>query len=328
MRTGGAAPVTIKSLSDPVDTMAVDVIQGLSAQPKWLSPKYFYDDRGSELFEAITESPEYYPTRTELGILTKHAPSLMRSVQPAELIELGSGASLKARTLIDAMHGVGGSRYVPIDISEGAVRAAALDLCEDYPWLRIDGFVGDFFEDLHKIDRHGTRLVSFLGSTIGNFQPTDRAEFLEEVATMLEPDDRFLLGVDLVKPVEILVPAYADAQGVTASFNLNVLNVINRELSANFDLDLFEHVATWNEESSCIDMFVEAQRAMRVELKALDMTVEIAAHERIHTEQSCKFTRETVEQFLSAAGLATDRWLTDDQEWFALAVVRTTETHR
>ena len=328
MRASGAAPVTIRSLSDPVDTMADDVAQGLSAPSKWLSPKYFYDDRGSELFEAITELPEYYPTRTELGILTKHAPSLMQSVLPAELIELGSGASLKARTLIDAMHGVGGTRYVPIDISEGAVRAAALDLCEDYPWLRIDGFVGDFFEDLHKIDRHGTRLVSFLGSTIGNFQPDDRADFLDEVATMLEPDDRFLLGVDLVKPVEILVPAYSDAQGVTAEFNLNVLNVINRELGANFDLNLFEHVATWNQESSCVDMFLEAQQSMSVEVKTLDMTVEIAAHERIHTEQSCKFTQETVEEFLAAAGLTADEWLTDDREWFALAVVRTTETHR
>lgn len=324
MRSTGAAPVTIRILSEPVDTMIEDVRQGLTSPAKWISPKYFYDQRGSELFEAITELPEYYPTRTEVGLLTRYVAEIMAQVAPTELIELGSGASLKARILIDALGRTEASdkRYAPIDISEAAVRDAAMALCEDYPWLRIDGFVGDFFEDLHKIERHGPRLVSFLGSTIGNFQEPDRAEFLGEVSSMLSREDRFLLGVDLVKPESVLVPAYADAQGVTADFNLNVLTVINRELDADFRVDSFRHVAVWDQDRSCIDMFVEATRDMTVSLGALELSIQLVEGERIHTEQSCKFQRVTIETFLGAAGLEIDRWYADAANWFALALVK------
>ena len=325
MRSEGSAPVSVRALSDPVDTMAQDVLAGLSATPKWLSPKYFYDERGSELFAAITELPEYYPTRTELGLLEEFSDEIMESVNPSDVIELGSGASLKARLLLDSLGRLPGAearRYVPKDISEAAVTEAVQDLCEDYPWLRIDGLVGDFFEDLHRIERHGPRLVSFLGSTIGNFEEADRAEFLAEVASMLAPGDRFLLGVDLVKPESVLLPAYDDAQGTTAEFNLNVLRAINRDLGSTFDEGGFVHVAEWDHQRSSIDMFLEAKRDMTVEIARLDLEISLTAGERIHTEQSAKFERSSVESFLEAEGLTIDRWFTDSQRWFALALIR------
>lgn len=305
------------------DQLARDVRAGLTATPKTLPPKYFYDGVGSKLFEDITRLPEYYQTRTETAILERVATPIVAELQPTALVELGSGASRKTRALLEAMRAAGtGDTYVAFDVSEDAVTDAAEALTATYPWLAVIGIVGDFDHHLDAIPDAGRRLFAFLGSTIGNLDQDGQVAFLSDVAATLDDDEALLCGFDLVKDPAVLQRAYDDAQGVTAAFNRNVLAVINQELDGDFDLDAFTHVARWNAGEQRIEMWLRAERDMVVCIDDLDLQVAFAAGEEMHTEISCKFTRETVERRLASAGLALARWETDPRDWFAVAVAR------
>jgi L-histidine N-alpha-methyltransferase len=307
--------------ADRLEQLAADVRAGLCATPKSLPPKYFYDARGSELFERITRLPEYYLTRAETEILEAVTDGLVGRLCPAELVELGSGSSRKTRLLLEAMHRHGcGRRYAPMDVSEDALDGAASALAASYPWLEFEGFVGDFTADLPSVPRRGRRLLAFLGSTIGNLTPPERADLLGGVAAALAPDDRFLLGVDLVKDPAVLQAAYDDAAGVTAEFNRNMLRVLNRELDAGIPVDAFEHVAFYDADLARIEMRLRATRALTVRFPTLDLEVGFAAGEELHTEISSKFTPAMVEGELADAGLVLESWHEDAGHRFACAV--------
>lgn len=307
--------------ADRAEQLAADVRAGLGATPKWLPPKYFYDARGSELFEEITRLPEYYLTRAEREILEGITDGLAERLRPAELVELGSGSSRKTRLLLEAMHRHrGGRRYAPLDVSADALEGAAAALTSSYPWLEFEGFVGDFTADLPRVPRHGRRLLAFLGSTIGNLDPGERAALLDAVAAALRPDDRFLLGVDLVKDPKVLQAAYDDAAGVTAEFNRNMLRVLNRELDAGIPVEAFEHVAVYDADQARIEMRLRALRDLTVVFPTLQLKVSFAAGEELRTEISCKFTRVGVERELATAGLRLESWHTDAARRFACAV--------
>jgi L-histidine N-alpha-methyltransferase len=312
---------TLSPQTSRKEQLAQDVRKGLGATPKWLPPKYFYDARGSELFEEITRLPEYYLTRAEREILEEITDGLAGRLRPSELVELGSGSSRKTRLLLEAMHRHrGGRRYAPLDVSADALRGAAAALTSSYPWLEFDGFVGDFTADLPRVPQRGRRLLAFLGSTIGNFEPDERAALLGGVAAALRPGDRFLLGVDLVKDPAVLEAAYDDAAGVTAEFNRNMLRVLNRELGAGIPVDAFEHVAFYDPGRARIEMRLRALRDLTVEFLTLDLEVRFAAGEELRTEISCKFTRDGVDRELAAAGLPLESWHEDSAHRFACAV--------
>lgn len=302
--------------------MAADVRAGLTATPKALPPKYFYDATGSDLFEQITRLEEYYQTRTETAILEAVAGQVMAEVGPVELVELGSGASRKTRVLLEEMHAAAGTRvrYVPFDVSQDAIEGAARALTADYPWLDVHGIVGDFDHHLSQVPRSGRRLVAFLGSTIGNLEPAAQVRLMADVAGMLAPGDAFLLGVDLVKDPATLVRAYDDAQGVTAAFNRNVLHNLNATLGADFDPDAFAHVARWDEGAQRIEMWLRATTPMVVRIADLDLEVAIEAGEELHTEISAKFTPDVVAARMAEAGLGLRRFDTDPRGWFGLAL--------
>lgn len=303
------------------DAMAADVRDGLSRDLKELSPKYLYDARGSDLFDRITEQPEYYPTRSERALLNRHAPEIATASGADELVELGSGSASKTRALLYAMAGEGTlRRYVPVDVSDAVVERCATELAELYPGLSVHGVVGDFERHLEHLPNGGRRLVAFLGGTIGNFHPGHRADFLTELRRLLDPDDRLLVGIDLVKDVDVLEVAYNDAAGVTAEFNRNVLHAINRELDADFEPDAFEHVAFFDEESSWIEMRLRSDREQHVSIPGAELEVDFDAGEEMRTEISMKFTVAGLEEELSSAGLALDEFFTDDQRWFGLAL--------
>ncbi len=301
--------------------MAADVRAGLTATPKALPPKYFYDAAGSELFVRITQLEEYYQTRTETAILEQVADAIVADIAPVELVELGSGASRKTRVLLEAMHRSGAAerpRYVPFDVSEDAIVGAAEALTGDYAWLDVHGIVGDFDHHLTDVPRTGRRLVAFLGSTIGNLDPDEQVALLTQVRAMLEDGDGFVLGVDLVKDATTLVRAYDDAKGVTAAFNRNVLHNVNATLGADFEPDDFDHVARWNAEESRIEMWLRARRDMQVRVKDLDLDVELVEGEEVHTEISSKFTESTITDRLATAGLRVARFDTDPRGWFGV----------
>jgi L-histidine Nalpha-methyltransferase len=302
--------------------LAADVRRGLAARPKWLLPKYLYDRRGCELFERITELPEYYQTRTELEILRREAPGIVARGRPTELVELGSGSSRKSEVLLDAMEAVGGlRRYLPFDISPGVLLSAAGRLAETYPGLHVHGVAGDFERHLGEVPaRGGRRLVAFLGGTIGNLHPRARAAFLRAVARLLWPGDRLLVGTDLAGEAARLEPAYDDDAGVTAAFNLNLLAVLNRELDGDFDRSRFAHVARYLPGPAWIEMRLRALVGHRVRLAALDLEVDFAAGEEVLTEISCKFTRGSVAAMYEAAGLELLEWHTDPAKRFAVSV--------
>jgi L-histidine N-alpha-methyltransferase len=300
-----------------------DVRRGLTASPKDIPPKWFYDDRGSALFDAITRLPEYYPTRCERAILRANAPEIVDIAGADTLVELGSGTSEKTRVLLDAMRAAGTlRRFVPFDVSKQTLHNAAAAIEKEYPGIDVQPVVGDFTLDLHTIPRSGRRLFAFLGGTIGNLLPEARATFLRDVAAMLGPDDTFLLGTDLVKNVARLVAAYDDAEGVTAEFNKNVLRVMNRELDASFEPETFEHVARWDDEREWIEMRLRSTRAQTVELRALELAIDFDAGEEMRTEVSAKFRHAGVEQELTAAGFALDQWWTDGAGRFGLSLSR------
>lgn len=304
-------------------TLADDVRDGLTAKPKSLPTKYLYDDRGSKLFDAICDLPEYYPTRTERALLEQVADEIVERTQPADVIEFGSGTSRKTRVLLDALQRAAlPVRYVPMDVNEWMVRRTATSLLREYPRLRVHGVVGDYNRDLDRIPPGSGRLVLFLGSTIGNLTPEATTAFLQNVRTRLDEGEHLLLGVDLVKPIEVLEAAYNDGAGVTAEFNSNILNVLNREIDADFDLERFAHIAYFNPAESQIEIFLEARTAHDVSIGALDLTVSFAQGERMQTEISRKFTRESVREDLDATGYALDRWYTPDNGYFGLALAR------
>ena len=306
-----------------LDTLVEDVRHGLTRSFKELPPKYFYDERGSELFDRITTLPEYYPTRCERQILNRHAPRIVRATDAEELVELGSGTASKTRALLYAMAGHGSlRRYVPFDFDPSVVEACALELTELYPGLDVHGVVGDFGRDLDRIPDGNRRLFAFLGGTIGNLAPDERAEFLSGLREQMGPEDRLVIGTDLVKDRYVLEAAYNDSAGVTAEFNRNVLRVINEGLDADFNPEAFEHVAFFDEANSWIEMRLRANGAQRVRIDGADLEVTFADGEEIRTEISAKFTREAVDRELRAAGLRLDEFFTDGSKLFGLAFAR------
>jgi len=312
--------------ADGGERMRRDIRAGLSAEPKELAPKYFYDERGSQLFEQITELPEYYPTRAERSILDSRSGEIVAGAgEPRTLVELGSGSAAKTRHLLDAMREAGCLRtYVPVDISAEITHETAESLTGEYPGLAVRGLVCDFEHDLERIpDGEGGRLVAFLGGTIGNLYPEARHEFLCRIAGLLGPDDRLLLGTDLVKEPARLEAAYDDSLGVTAEFNKNVLRVLNRELGADFDLDAFEHVARYDAEEARMDIRLRSLAEQTIQLDALEMSVAFAAGEEMRTEISSKFTRERLERIYADAELEMSGWFTDAAGDYALSLART-----
>jgi L-histidine Nalpha-methyltransferase len=301
-----------------------DVLDGLTRPFKELPPKHLYDARGAELFDQICDLPEYYPTRTERAILDECADMIVRRTGMAELVELGSGTAAKTRVLLSAMDRAGTLwRYVPFDVAEQVVRDCAAALADEYPAMDIHGIVGDFERHLAKIprpERDCPRVVAFLGGTIGNFPPGARRRFLRALAGLLTPGDYLLLGTDLVKDIDVLEAAYDDAQGVTAEFNRNVLHVLNRELDADFQTELFEHVAFFDPDREWIEMRLRARRACHVRIDALDLEVDFDRGEELRTEISAKFTRDRLRADYAAAGLELAEWFTDDDGLFALSL--------
>jgi L-histidine N-alpha-methyltransferase len=309
--------------ADAAATMARDVRAGLCAYPKELLPKYFYDERGSQLFEQITELPEYYPTRAERQILDLCSAEILATAGcPETLVELGSGSAAKTRHLLSAMRDCDSlDTYIPVDISEEITQRTAAELVEEYPGLNVHGLVCDFEQHLERTpDGLGARMIAFLGGTIGNLYPRGRHAFLERIAALLGPGDHLLLGTDLIKDHARLEAAYNDAAGVTAEFNKNVLRVLNDQLGADFDLDAFEHVARYDEEAERMDIRLRSLADQEVRLDDLDLDVHFASDEEMRTEISTKFTRERVESAYAGAGLELRGWFTDPAGDYALSL--------
>jgi L-histidine N-alpha-methyltransferase len=303
-------------------SLRADARAGLTATPKWLPPKWFYDAEGSALFEKITELPEYYPTRTERAILRARSGMIAEQSGARTLVEIGSGSSEKTRLLMDALRDAGTlRRYVAVDVSESALVSAGSALIEEYPGLVVDAVVSDFEEHLGLPPvSDGPRLVAFLGSTIGNLLPGARAAFLSRVRSALRPDDTFLLGTDLVKDVATLRAAYDDSAGITAAFNKNVLSVLNGELGADFDQDSFEHVVVWDPQAEWIEMRLRSTISQTVHVPEIDLVIGFGAGEQMRTEVSAKFRRERIAAELSAAGFAMRHWWTDPAGQFGLSL--------
>jgi L-histidine N-alpha-methyltransferase len=297
--------------------MRADAIAGLQSEQKSIPPVWFYDERGSQLFEEITRLPEYYPTRAERHLLEAYAPTIAELSKADTLVELGAGACEKTRVLLDALHELGTlARYVPFDVSDEFLRDAASTLSEEYDSLAVHLVIGDFSEHLAQIPTEGRRMVAFLGGTIGNLDPAQRARFLFDLNCTMSSGDSFLLGADLVKDRRRLIAAYNDAAGVTAQFNRNVLLVLNKQLGGDFDPDLFAHVALWNEEEQWIEMRLRALEPTVVTLKEAGISVRFDEGEEILTEISAKFTPERIEEELAAAGFVVDgMWGADEGEF-------------
>ena len=307
----------------PLSGIAADARMGLSAPFKELPPKYFYDERGSQLFERITELPEYYLTRAERAILDARAAEIVEVAGTSTLIELGSGSASKTRCLFDAMSSADSlDAYVPVDISEEITRDTAERLIGEYDGLHVHGVVCDYETHLERIPREPGGLIAFLGGTIGNFDPNTRRSFLARIASLMYPEDRFLLGTDLVKDPARLEAAYNDSEGVTAEFNKNVLHVLNRELDADFDPAGFTHLAFWDEVNSWIDIRLRSLADQTVTVAALDMRVEFAEDEEMRTEISSKFTRAQLEAVYAEVGLELVEWWTDPEGLFAVSMAR------
>ena len=314
-----------------ISALRRDARDGLAAPPRTLPPRWFYDKAGSELFEQITELPEYYPTRTERDILTRNAAQIIATADPDVLVELGSGSSQKTTLLLDALlarrAGAGstdgaGARYVAVDVSEDALRGAASALAVRYPTLAIDLLRADFTDHLDRLPAGERRTVAFLGGTIGNFEPGPRARFLAGLRSVLSPGEHLLLGADLVKPESVLVPAYDDAAGVTAAFNRNVLQVLNARLGADAVPEDFDHVALWNAEQEWIEMRLRARRPLVLTVAGLDLVVPLERGEDVLTEISAKFRPGPLAAELRAAGFEQAGWWTDDRDWFSLSLWR------
>lgn len=311
------------SEQDLAEALRRDVRAGLTAEQKHLPPKWFYDERGSQLFDDITRLPEYYPTRKETEILEREARAIATRTGATTLLELGSGTSTKTKLLLDALADAGTlERIVPFDVCEPVLVEAAPTLAEAYPDARVDLVVGDFEQHLGRLPMEGTTLLAFLGGTIGNLVPDARAKFLRELSDQLAPGDWLLLGTDLVKDPARLVAAYDDEAGVTAEFNRNLLVVLNRELQGDFSPYRFAHVAKWNKDEQWIEMHLQAEGDQQARLAAVDLDVVVVDGETIHTEISAKFTRQRIQDELAAAELEIDQLLTDADGDFAVTLAR------
>jgi L-histidine N-alpha-methyltransferase len=306
-----------------LENLRRDVLSGLSRRPKQLPPKWFYDKRGSELFDRITTLEEYYPTRAERSILDAVAPELAAITRPETLVDLGSGSATKSPALLDALMATGALRtYVPMDVSEAAITLVGEEVQRTYPDLQVHGLLADFERHLDQLPADGRRLVAFLGSTIGNFPPVARSRMLSALRRVMGSGDALLLGTDLVKSPARLLPAYDDREGVTAEFNRNVLMVINRHLGADFDPDAFAHVAAWDPDQEWIEMRLRSLRRQVVSIPDLGIRVDFEDQEEMRTEVSAKFRRDRLERELQAAGLELTRWWTDPAGEFALSLSR------
>ncbi len=301
-----------------------DVLRGFGVAPgelKSLPPKWFYDDRGSELFEAITRLKEYYPTEAERTILRTFADDIATISGADTLVELGSGAADKTTTLLDGLEKAGQlKRFVPFDVSDGILRSSSETLMSRYPDMEVHGVVGDFEHHLDKIPGGGTRMIALLGGTVGNFEPSQRKELLRAIVANMAPGDAFLLGTDLVKDHDRLVLAYDDPHGVTAAFNKNVLSVLNNRLNANFDLDGFEHVASFDADNEWMDLRLRSLREQSAYIEELDLTVNFAEGEELRTEISAKFREQKVRYELAMVGLDMVSWMTDPQGDYACSL--------
>lgn len=298
-----------------------DVVRGLMETPKFLFPKYFYDERGSELFEQICELPEYYLTRTETSILQRYAGEIVQQIGPCELVELGSGSSTKTRLLLDAYQALDISlRYVPIDVSGKILEASARQLQQDYSPLQIHGLVGTYEQALAQLKSNywPVRTICFLGSTLGNFTQKECDRFFTDVTAALKPGDYFLAGIDLQKDQDIMEMAYNDREGVSAALNLNMLSHLNWRFGGNFDLGEFEHQAIYNRDEDQIELYLQCQKHCNVYLDKLDLTVEFQAGETVLTQISRKFKVEKIQQYLQTRGLKLVQTWTDTREWFAV----------
>ena len=302
-------------------SLRADALAGLTATPKVLPPTWLYDEVGCDLFDQITRLPEYYPTRAERSILQRRALEAAAIARADTLVELGAGTAEKTRLLLDAMSLSGLlERYVPFDVAEPTLRATADAVFREHPTVRVEGVVGDFRRHIDRLPRGGRRLIAFLGGTIGNLDPCERADMLGAIADQMAPGDTFLLGTDLVKDRERLVRAYDDSAGVTAAFNKNVLAVLNRELDADFDVDRFDHVARFDEEHSWIEMRLRSRGTQHVEVRGLGVALDFDDGEDLRTEISTKFRPEVVRAELGAVGLDVVEWWTDDGGDFALSL--------
>ncbi|MBW4489713.1 MAG: L-histidine N(alpha)-methyltransferase [Trichocoleus desertorum ATA4-8-CV12] len=304
-------------------TAGKDVVEGLSKAPKSLPPHYFYDDRGSQLFEQICELPEYYLTRTETAILQQYASAIAQITGPCELVELGSGSAIKTRILLDAYAALDQPlHYMPIDVSAGILESSARDLLIDYPTLQVHGLVSTYELALAKLEpaQLPTRMICFLGSSLGNLTPAECEVFFSQVKASLKPGEYFLLGFDLQKSPEVLEAAYDDSQEITAAFNLNMLAHLNGRFQGDFDISQFEHVAFYNQSLHQIEIYLKSLRSQTVHLRSLNLTLEFAAGETIHTEISRKFDLSLMQQDLKAKGLNPIQAWSDPKQWFGLVL--------
>ena len=310
--------------------MMQDVRTGLAGPQKSIPAKYFYDSRGSRLFERITMTPEYYITRTELSILEHSAGQMVEflSRKGGDIVELGSGPTGKIKKLLDAAYarGLDRLRYVPLDICGICIEKVIEELPLLYPDLEVLGLRADFTANLEMLPR-GKKMLVFFGSTIGNFTEQECAGFLEKLKQAMNDDDRLLIGMDMVKPVQVMEAAYNDSEGITRRFNLNMLSHINRELKADFDLDDFEHLAFFNPDGEQIEMHLRAKRTVSISIPRLSMAVNLRKGETIHTEICRKFSRNRIEQIFSEAGFQIEGWFTDSKEWFSLVEVKKQPPH-
>jgi L-histidine Nalpha-methyltransferase len=316
--------VTVRSYIGDEGSLAEDVLDGLTRPFKELPPKHFYDAAGAELFDRICDLPEYYPTRAERAILAGHSADIAARTGAAELVELGSGTAAKSRLLLSALSRAGTlRRYVPVDVTEGMIRATGAALAREYPGLEVHGIVGDFERHLGQVPAAaGPRIVALLGGTIGNFTPGSRRRFLRRLGRLLGPSGALLVGVDLVKDPARIEAAYDDSAGVTAAFNRNVLRVVNRELGADFEPERFDHVAFFDREHEWIEMRLRAQARMTVRVAELGLTVDFAKREELRTEISAKFTPRRLEADLAAARLEPVELFTDPERLFGLVLAR------
>ncbi|MBI2994687.1 MAG: L-histidine N(alpha)-methyltransferase [Gammaproteobacteria bacterium] len=318
-----ANAIHVLKTSRAVASMADEVRRALTARPRWLPCKYFYDNRGSELFEQITQLPEYYQTRTEVALLARISDDVVARAAPRELVELGSGAGRKIGMLLEASARAGRAiRLVLFDINPLFVDASARRIAAQFPGVDVHGLTGDFFNDLATLGPGGGRLAVFLAGTIGNLHPDDVPRFLSRIARQLEPDDALLVGLDLVKDTVRLEAAYNDAAGVTAEFNRNILRHVNRVLDADFDVDAWEHVAFYDHARAWIEMRLRATRNCRVRARGAGLDLRFRAGEEISTEISCKYTRPSFERMLPRTGLMLEQWYSDDKQMFALTLLR------
>jgi L-histidine Nalpha-methyltransferase len=315
----GTPPYTVRRSRQQ---MLRDVREGLTRKPKQLSPKYFYDERGSELFEEITQLPEYYLTRAERALLEERIGEIVELVRPCSLVELGAGSATKTRIIIDQMRTNGCAEcYVPVDVSKDFLEATAIQLRADYPDIQIKPVASDITEPFSLPPMASPTLVAFLGSTIGNFPREQAVSLLSHIARAMGPTDRFLLGADLIKDPEVIHRAYNDASGVTAAFNLNILDRLNRELGADFPLADYEHRAFYNERQHRVEMHLIARRAHEVSIPEVG-AVRLDSGESIRTELSYKYDRTILEDILCAAGLVMEQWMPATDNSFALALAR------